>query len=1341
MVFHLDLKESITHLTFRLTVKSHMDYDVEGLAKAAVDGDERALDLFSSWRPKTTARKFRIQDGSDNLSFFIATQVGSVYYVNASGSCSEVLNTEGTSLSYVVYHPTKDAIVVMMEGLTVGYFSVDKQGHLVEMAKVKLSGRVQSRTVGSQGLAWAGNSSLAILTGDLTVRIWDLDTNDNYVLPTTMKMYISDEKPSSVSEVFTCVAYCRLNQTLCAGTNIGRIYFWVKNPTTEAESLEDAWELNNINTISGTIKQLGWGTMITRLPILSVNCVTYIYIMKEQNVCSTFCEKIWATQKTANEIWIETGKSNHLLELEFQVSDMAISESFIGFSNGRTVYVYNIVWKSEQSVDDENFCEFTVTYNTSFPCENEGIIIHQKTIIAINSQNVTLYNSTGHIISQITSNLNEGEAIGMDVTHHYLTIFTMEGFLKIYDLSESQAKLLTRVKNLYDMVEDFGEIIQAKTNSKGNKVAMTLAAANLVPDGKLYIWDIERDDLIFYDFRKYEDLEKSTMDKYFETEGEKDAKKEDNDSSTDFDEVCKNRIPLSLHWCEDDSRLLVCNAKKIKVPGTKKNQSTRKRSESKTLKDEDQVIVTMFVLPENGIQIHDLKSVEPDTRLLGVSIPYIVTLQKLSIVRDVMSDFNGLEECDKNTKEAVIDFSYNLSLGNMDAAFKSIKLVQSQGVWASLARMCVKTRRLDVASVCLGHMGDAKAARALRLAINDNTLPQEAKVAVLAIHLGLLDEAEQLYSKCGRYDLLNKLFRCRNKMEDAHTLAKTKDRINLRNTEYCWAKSLEKAGDFKEAAMRYEKAGTHRYDIPRMLSDHPQQLQSYMSKSKDKEMLKWWGQFVESQGDMNAALKIYANVGDVYSQVRVYCFLGDETKAVELAKANSDKAAFYHMARFYETLGNAEDAVNFYTKATAYANAVRLAKENHLSKELWNLGLVVSNREKIEIAKYFEEQNNLENAVILYHRGGMLHKALDLSFKTRQFDILQEIATQLDADSDPAIIEKCVQYFVSNEQFDKAVDLLAIAKKYREAIQLCINHNVQLTEDLTEKLTPEKDCIDEELRVSVLKTLAESLMLQGDYHLATKKFTQSGDKIQAMKALLKSGDTEKIIFFAGISRQKEIYIMAANYLQSLDWQNQPEILRNIITFYSKGKAQDLLANFYVACAQVEIDEFQNYEKAFGALTEASRCLQKITSSKEPAHIQRAMEIVQQRLSMVKKIVDIKKLFERGDTQAGMTQCRQLLVMGGQELESSIRRGDIYGLMIQNCVKLGNYTEAQQIIFELKQFLSSKENKTPLTYYVNKEILEVLAKGLEVPLSTFIPVVPKMSSQDSTEDVIDEVLES
>lgn len=53
----------------------------------------------------------------------------------------------------------------MMDGLTIGYFTVNFQGHLMEQAKVKLSGRVQSRNIGSQGIVWAGNSSLAILTG------------------------------------------------------------------------------------------------------------------------------------------------------------------------------------------------------------------------------------------------------------------------------------------------------------------------------------------------------------------------------------------------------------------------------------------------------------------------------------------------------------------------------------------------------------------------------------------------------------------------------------------------------------------------------------------------------------------------------------------------------------------------------------------------------------------------------------------------------------------------------------------------------------------------------------------------------------------------------------------------------------------------------------------------------------------------------------------------------------------------------------------------------------------------------------------------------------------------
>jgi len=71
-----------------------------------------------------------------------------------------------------------------------------------------------------------------------------------------------------------------------------------------------------------------------------------------------------------------------------------------------------------------------------------------------------------------------------------------------------------------------------------------------------------------------------------------------------------------------------------------------------------------------------------------------------------------------------------------------------------------------------------------------------------------------------------------------------------------------------------------------------------------------------------------------------------------------------------------------------------------------------------------------------------------------------------------------------------------------------------------------------------------------------------------MKALLKSGDTEKIVFYAHASREKVIYVMAANYLQALNWTADADIIKNVVAFYKKANALEPLANFYVACSQV-----------------------------------------------------------------------------------------------------------------------------------------------------------------------------
>lgn len=190
-----------------------------------------------------------------------------------------------------------------------------------------------------------------------------------------------------------------------------------------------------------------------------------------------------------------------------------------------------------------------------------------------------MHSHTGSILTSLNSGLSEGEPIGMDVTKNYLTIFTMEGYLKVYELTDSPTKLVTPVRNLYDMISDFGEIIQAKTNSSGNKVAITLAAANLIPDGKLYIWDMETDNILIYDFHKYDIPNNEYEFEHFGNEDNADKPNVDTDEiKKNFDEICKNRIPLNLSWDSEDPRLLVCSTRKIKMAIAKKGFLPRSKS-------------------------------------------------------------------------------------------------------------------------------------------------------------------------------------------------------------------------------------------------------------------------------------------------------------------------------------------------------------------------------------------------------------------------------------------------------------------------------------------------------------------------------------------------------------------------------------------------------------------------------------------------------------------------------------------------------------------------------------------------------------------------------------------
>jgi hypothetical protein len=76
---------------------------------------------------------------------------------------------------------------------------------------------------------------------------------------------------------------------------------------------------------------------------------------------------------------------------------------------------------------------------------------------------------------------------------------------------------------------------------------------------------------------------------------------------------------------------------------------------------------------------------------------------------------------------------------------------------------------------------------------------------------------------------------------------------------------------------------------------------------------------------------------------------------------------------------------------------------------------------------------------------------------------------------------------------------------------------------------------------------------------------KAGDRVKAMTALLRSGDSQKIVFFAGVSgaKNKEIYVMAANYLQTTQWHDNPDTIKSIVTFYTKVNIYLFYCNVYL----------------------------------------------------------------------------------------------------------------------------------------------------------------------------------
>ncbi|GMF15479.1 unnamed protein product [Phytophthora lilii] len=1218
-----------------------------------------------------------------------------------------------------MFYEEQSRLIVITRAVQLIVYQVGvTDGTVRPITKVKLSLAGEGSLLETK---WAGPGLLAIASGEPLVRFWNIRTEENSVL--------SLPKSSGLNYNVNNLSFSPRRRVLVAGTAQGAVFFWratsfldTTQGNGDSATVSYRWDLLFTAEVGRAVTRIGWSNAH---PALYANTVEGVVILHEGNMQRALCGDTAVIQVRSKTLSIEKFQDGAQSGVTITQSTLDASLRIKGVSHDGSTLV---VWNGSKAEVFEMKDGDTKSIN-QFKCFSSAMVLRGESIYRANGNHVEVCNLSGVVKNTISFTEAEGRPAMLSLQSKFLAVGTDRGLLRVFDVSRRDPKALGSMGNL---PEAFGEETKSAVmrsicvNSDGTRICILTdrvegALRMREPLNKLFLFQTDLNIYQQFDFGV-------------------------------------SRYPVSAFFDPQEPRLLVCETVKTGYDGVSSIAGGGAGRRDPNGDDglgagglggargsqvSDKEVTIIFASNEHGLLMQDSFDLDLKyTALLGIQVPRVYFVAKVDngssddsttvvhvgrktnnpvtkapMVYDtvsylrtqIMRDFTGLDKVNNEAKQALIDFCYFMTVGNMDEAYRSVKLIENPSVWENMARMCVKTKRLDVAEVCLGNMGHARGAAAVQEAKKEPEL--EVAIAMVAIQLGLCDDAARLYRECGRYDLLNKLYQASGYWKKAVDVAAKRDRIHLKTTYYALARHYEEMGDLKEAMEAYEDAGTHQKDIPRMLFKLGKidLLQKYVATSNNRELVMWWAQFQESQGQFDSAVESYQRAKDYLSVVRVLCFKKDFQAAAKVAQTSGNRAAAYHLARQFEAHNEISNAIHFFASGGCYNHAIRLAKEHRMDADLMGFALMSKPSDMLDCAAYFEEQREMEKAVQLYHKGGNVAKALDSCFQAQLFEELHHLTDELSGsgNTSPAILKKCADFFIANGHYAKAVHLCLIGNRVAEALDVCMQHDVKVTEEMAEKMTPPKgddkaSPVDKKKRTELLLKLAKCCKQQGSYHLATKKYTQAGNKLKAMKCLLKSGDTEKVIFFANVSRNAQIFVLAANYLQNLDWRKDTEILKNIVGFYTKARAFEQLAAFYGGCAQVEIEEYRDYEKAISALQEAVHVVSKSRAEGKDALLKR----YEKRILLIEQFV-IARQQAKHNPKEMMDIVTKLLEEPG--IEEAIRVGDAYAMLAEAYYQEGELNKSFETMEEMKR------RGLTVKSYMDPRIVEAVQAKLGVSL--------------------------
>ncbi|XP_058142679.1 intraflagellar transport protein 140 homolog isoform X2 [Dasypus novemcinctus] len=657
-LLRLEYGAPLAHCVFRLPPPGE---DLVQLAKAAVSGDEKALDMFN-WR-KSGFGSFLKMGSQEGQSLFVGLMDGTVHHVDEKGQTAQAVAAD-SPLRTLLYVERREALVVVTETLLLSLYTLTPEGGANEVMKVKLSGKTGPQA----DIALIEGSLLVMALGEAVLRFWDLERGENYVLSPEEKFGF--EKGENIN----CVSYCQAKGLLAAGTDKGQVAMWRRTPgARDGQGAEgrDRWALQSPTELDGNITQIQWGS---RKHLLAVNSVSSVAILSEQALSAHFHQQTAAVQVSPSTLHVAFLPSGTTCSLhaDMHVSGVFATKDAVAVWNGKQVAIF------EPS-------GATLRNAGAFLCESPVLAMHEDSVYTVEPNRVQVRTWQGTVKQLLLFSEPEGSPCFLDVCGSFLVVGTDAAHFKSFDLSRREAKVHCDCKDLGQLLPGAGAIASVKCNASGNKISLLLSKADNSPDSKICFYDVEMDTMSTFDFQN------GQMDfgDVLSCSGQEPGR-----SLALADETLARYLPVSHFWAQSEPRLLVCEAVQV-APGTPSPHAEQPAPAKSSGCTADVLILSFFLSDEHGLLLQESFPLPPACQtLLGLEVPHYYFTKKPgeedrgdqadpgqphippAVGRRPLRDFAGLEDCDAPTRDAMLNFSFFAAVGDMDEAFKSIKLIR-----------------------------------------------------------------------------------------------------------------------------------------------------------------------------------------------------------------------------------------------------------------------------------------------------------------------------------------------------------------------------------------------------------------------------------------------------------------------------------------------------------------------------------------------------------------------------------------------------------------------------------------------------------------------------------------